>query len=37
MGHYLKRWNFTPQKPIKRSCERNDKKEGKVRFMFYKD
>jgi hypothetical protein len=24
--HYLKRWNFTPQKPIKRAYERNDKK-----------
>lgn len=26
IGHYLKRWNFTPQKPIKRAYERNDKK-----------
>lgn len=26
VGEYLKRWNFTPQKPIKRAYERNDKK-----------
>lgn len=26
VGDYLKRWNFTPQKPIKRAYERNDKK-----------
>lgn len=26
VGEYLKRWNFTPQKPIKRAYERSDKK-----------
>ena len=26
VGEYLKRWNFTPQKPIKRAYERDDKK-----------
>lgn len=26
MGTYLKKWGFTPQKPVKRSYERNDKK-----------
>ena len=25
VGEYLKRWNFTPQKPIKRAYERNEK------------
>lgn len=25
VGDYLKRWNFTPQKPIKRAYQRNDK------------
>lgn len=23
---YLKRWRFTPQKPVKRACEQNPKK-----------
>ena len=26
VGHYLKKWGFTPQKPVKRAYERNDKK-----------
>ena len=26
VGDYLKRWGFTPQKPIKRAYERNDQK-----------
>ena len=26
VGHYLKQWGFTPQKPVKRAYERNDKK-----------
>lgn len=26
VGNYLKRWGFTPQKPVKRAYERNDKK-----------
>lgn len=26
VGHYLKNWGFTPQKPVKRAYERNDKK-----------
>lgn len=26
VGNYLKRWGFTPQKPIKRAYERNEKK-----------
>ena len=26
MGEYLKRWGFTPQKPIKKACEQNPKK-----------
>lgn len=26
VGHYLKRWGFTPQKPVKRAYERNDKR-----------
>ncbi len=26
VGHYLKRWQFTSKKPIKRAYERNDKK-----------
>lgn len=26
IGDYLKRWGFTPQKPIKRAYERNDRK-----------
>ena len=26
VGHYLSQWGFTPQKPIKRAYERNDKK-----------
>ena len=26
VGDYLKRWGFTPQKPIKRAYERNDRK-----------
>lgn len=25
VGHYLKRWDFTPQRPVKRAYERNDK------------
>ena len=25
VGHYLKQWGFTPQKPVKRAYERNDK------------
>ena len=24
MGTSLKRWGFTPQKPVKRACQRND-------------
>lgn len=26
VGHYLKQWGFTPQKPVKRAYERNEKK-----------
>lgn len=26
VGHYLSQWGFTPQKPVKRAYERNDKK-----------
>lgn len=26
VGHYLKQWGFTPQKPVKRAYERNDQK-----------
>ena len=26
VGHYLKQWGFTPQEPVKRAYERNDKK-----------
>jgi hypothetical protein len=25
IGEYLKRWGFTPQKPMKRACERSPK------------
>ena len=27
VGHYLKQWGFTPQKPVKRAYERNEKAE----------
>jgi transposase len=26
VGHYLKQWGYTPQKPVKRAYERNDRK-----------
>ena len=26
VGHYLKKWGFTPQKPVKRSYERCSKR-----------
>ena len=26
VGHYLKQWGFTPQKPVRRAYERNEKK-----------
>ena len=29
MGEYLKRWGFTPQKPVKKACEQNPKAVGR--------